>query len=455
MKYKNSIHWLPFFAILLLVALLEIYSRRKPTYSGDSNKDAPIIEDLKELLIKYPHVLKHIEYVLSVQPHLISGCSGTGDEIQCESFTRPNYWHGKTVKDFVQFFRDWLVFPFYPKDPSYYVELFSHLSNSTIHQHTSCLHESGPDCLVTLPAASILFAPNPYGQQTRQQAKNILNSWIVNFMNARGDFIKTPASAKYINVILKKQPKKWNVGEVIIPVGGFKVWNDLFLRKFKPGMRPIASPGNPCIAISPAEGSITWIYHGLRDIQPLMVKGDKLNIRELLNNKYYINRFIGGTALDILLWFTNYHWFHSPVTGKVMEISSYPGSFNYGFRRRNWFETASKHDRVVIIYKTQYFGLVAMIPVGFRAVGGISITVKVGDTVQKGQPVGHFDYGGSSIILLFEKGNILITVPYSGPMKPSAETPAPVPAMGQPNPIKVNEQIAISNGPSCQGINGS
>jgi phosphatidylserine decarboxylase len=37
-------------------------------------------------------------------------------------------------------------------------------------------------------------------------------------------------------------------------------------------------------------------------------------------------------------------------------------------------------------------------------VGSIQITVKEGDDIKRGQELGYFAFGGSTIVLLFEKG---------------------------------------------------
>ena len=129
--------------------------------------------------------------------------------------------------------------------------------------------------------------------------------------------------------------------------------------------------------------------------------------------------FEGGPLLDILLWFTDYHHFHAPVSGTIIEQGLYEGSYNYDFGNYNpethyapdmpqdvsdrvgWYEKLGKHQRYVWIIKTESFGLVAMIAIGFWGVGSILSETKVGDTLEKGEYMGHFGYGGSSIVLAF------------------------------------------------------
>ena len=47
-------------------------------------------------------------------------------------------------------------------------------------------------------------------------------------------------------------------------------------------------------------------------------------------------------------------------------------------------------------------GLVGMAPVGFWGIGSMKVYIEVGDELGRGDYIGHFLYGGSSILLTFE-----------------------------------------------------
>eukprot|EP00798_Chlamydomonas_sp_ICE-L_P013639 gene13639-19521_t len=76
--------------------------------------------------------------------------------------------------------------------------------------------------------------------------------------------------------------------------------------------------------------------------------------------------FVGGPIIDSLLWFTDYHHFHAPVTGTIIHIEYYWGTYNYDFDdfnpndpyqpkpssssdRVEWYKNLDKHQRAVII----------------------------------------------------------------------------------------------------------
>ena len=50
------------------------------------------------------------------------------------------------------------------------------------------------------------------------------------------------------------------------------------------------------------------------------------------------------------------------------------------------------------------FGKVMMVCVGATMVGSIVTTVSEGEYVRRGQEFGYFAFGGSTIVLLFERG---------------------------------------------------
>ena len=56
----------------------------------------------------------------------------------------------------------------------------------------------------------------------------------------------------------------------------------------------------------------------------------------------------------------------------------------------------------------------AMVVVGLGHVSSVQFDVDIGDRVNKGQRMGHFAYGGSTMILLFPHGVIDSAVPAVG-----------------------------------------
>lgn len=329
-----------------------------------------VVSGLENLIRTTPSLKRHIVDALKIVPE-------------------GSYWHGKTVGDFVAFFEEWLVYNPLPESPGKYVRPFDELANTD--------------------GGEILFNDNVFG------------SWFIEFVNARGEYLSTPASCTTLDSWMAYPDV--HIGDYVIPEKGFASFSEFFLRKLKPGARPLGGGEDLSVIVSPADGSVCEIYAKDLDTN-FKVKRDVVNIRQTLNNSPYAERFIGGKVLDVLLWFTDYHRFHAPVAGRIVEIGEYAGSYNYDFAHVDWYHQLARHKRTCYIIDSEKFGLVAMIPVGFWGVGSIINEVKAGDYIEKGQEMGHFGYGGSSILLVFEPGRVDLSLPV--PIRKSGDEGYPV-----------------------------
>ena len=63
-----------------------------------------------------------------------------------------------------------------------------------------------------------------------------------------------------------------------------------------------------------------------------------------------------------------------------------------------------ENARKIVPIDSAQFGRVMAVCVGAMMVGTIETTVKEGETVKRGQEFGYFAFGGSTIVVLFEKG---------------------------------------------------
>ena len=337
-------------ALYTIIAMI-VFLLPQPIFAGNISWDK-VPAELGRLIETTSELSAMLEEVLAMQPDT-------------------SYWYGYTTDDLVIFFEEWLVYNPAPENPALYIEPFDHLANS----------EGG----------ELLFNDNTF------------SSWFIQFLNARGEYLGTPESASIVPVWIADT--SIHIEDYIIPEGGFTCFSDYFLRDLRPGVRPLDGEGDPSIVVSPADGSIFRIL--AEDIDTnFEVKRDVLNIRQALNNSPHAERFIGGDIVDILLWFTDYHHYHAPVSGEILEIGEYAGSYNYDFAHVDWYLDLARHKRLCYLIETEDFGLVAMIPVGFWGVGSCINEWQVGEYVEKGDELGHFGYGGSSILLVFEPGAV-------------------------------------------------
>lgn len=348
-----------------------------------SEADASVEQD-----DSWRHAPSELEILISTTPELEAMLS---ELLEMQPDT--SYWYQYTTRDFVTFFEDWLYYNPMPANPALYIEPFDHLANS--------------------PGSEILFNNNTF------------SSWFIDFLDARGAYLSTAASADCIPVWLADSAI--HIDDFVVPEGGFTNFSNYFLRTLEPGARPLAGAGDPSVLVSPADGSAFRIFTDNIDTN-FEVKRDVLNIRQALNDSPYAEGFIGGDILNILLWFTDYHHYHAPVSGEIVFIGEYGGSYNYDFRHVDWYQDLARHKRLCYVIETEAFGNVAMIPVGFWGVGSCINYCSTGDHIDKGQELGHFAYGGSSILLVFEPDAVVFEDWISE----------------EPSPVQVRGQIATS-----------
>ncbi len=307
------------------------------------------------------------------------------------------YWYPyrDNLEPVSDFFRSWLFYAPVPTGigPGFYIEQWDYVAN-------------------TQPGLKL----NSTDKRFRK--------WFVDFLNLCGTWLDSTASTGSIDqwLVYKGTPEHpFDINEYIIPPGGYQSFSQFFLRELKPGERPLCScADDPNVVVSPCDGGVFYLTRGQLEGDPYPLLGksqDTFELRRALPG--YGGAFLGGPLLDILLWFTDYHHFRAPVSGKVIHQGVYEGSYNYDFDnydesdpyapalpedsdRVGWYQNLGKHKRYVWIFRTESLGLVAMIAIGFWGVGSIINEVAEGATLKKGDRMGHFGYGGSSIVLGFE-----------------------------------------------------
>jgi phosphatidylserine decarboxylase len=239
------------------------------------------------------------------------------------------------------------------------------------------------------------------------------NEWIREFILEMGTYMDSTESAKEIETFIKDPKNK--IEEYFKGPSGWLTYNQFLARQVKPGKRPVAERCNGDIVVSPTDS----IYLGQWPIEndsTIIVKGDTNKLSDLLAGSRYYKKFRGGNFTHCYLSVNDYHRFHTPVAGKIIETKIIPG--------RTWTNEIKKltgkttvddigfqfnQTRGYIILKTANIGFVAVVPVGMGFVSSVNITADEGIHLAKGDEFGFFAYGGSDIIMLFEANTIKFT----------------------------------------------
>lgn len=116
---------------------------------------------------------------------------------------------------------------------------------------------------------------------------------------------------------------KLDMSEAEYPLSHYRNLGELFIRKLKPGMRPVADAE----VVSPVDGVLSQTGTFDDDSQTLIqAKGKTYTLKSLLRSEELAERFKGGAFATIYLAPFNYHRIHSPVSGDLVLSSYCPGT---------------------------------------------------------------------------------------------------------------------------------
>jgi len=220
-----------------------------------------------------------------------------------------------------------------------------------------------------------------------------------------GSSQSTSFSAKKISNFIKNY--KINMDEYQAEDGQpaekpFSSFNNFFIRKFKEGKRPFPEESTKMGAFAEAR---YYGYESIQDEETIPVKGKFLNAKELLANTKWEETFNNGPLLLARLCPVDYHRFHFPDDGEVLDYYKVRGELHSvnPLALREKADIFSQNLREVTILETKNFGKIAYVEVGAMMVGRIEQTTDLKE-FKKGDEKGYFLFGGSTVIIIGEKG---------------------------------------------------
>ncbi|GAA0188921.1 hypothetical protein GCM10009122_48260 [Fulvivirga kasyanovii] len=360
----------------------------------ENDKLASLIRELREIVSNPVVEAAYNDAIANVHPILWTGA--------------PNPWKGQTIDYFVEYFESWFAFLPQPAGGLGKIVPFTYFyynNESAFYFLNEFKSRKSPD--------------KPYTTE--------IFDWTVKFIKARGEFMDSEESLKYIDSWIKDPST--HIDDFIVPQGGFKSFNQFFTRELKPSAnpRPISKPDDDSVVVASADSEINFIESELTLDTMMDIKSRQISMNELLKGSKYAAEFVGGNAISCVLMPNNYHRYHAPVTGEIVESVEIPGIYNGIMDGEDWFNIFNVGEsttdfsifedfhRAYFIIKTSKYGYVGVVPVGLNTISAIkpsminksSTMVPPGNPpvkVKKGDELGHFAYGGSLNILLFQKG---------------------------------------------------
>lgn len=240
-----------------------------------------------------------------------------------------------------------------------------------------------------------------------------------------GAFLNTRASRYFIHSFIKKNKIDMSCYEQ----REYLSYNDFFTRKIKPEKRPVCE--NPKTLISPCDGKA--MVYSIDALSKFNIKHAVYTVRSLLKSQKLSKEYIGGTCVILRLSVDDYHryiYFDHGRKGKNYRIHGRLHTVNPIAVEQ--VDVYKENSRELTILHTENFGDVVFMEVGAMLVGKIKNHHQK-HIFKRGEEKGYFEFGGSTIILMFKKNSVVIDEDIVANSKKDIETK-----------VKCGEKIGIS-----------
>lgn len=189
---------------------------------------------------------------------------------------------------------------------------------------------------------------------------------------------------------IKKFVKKNNIDLSEYEKEEYRSFNDFFIRNIRKEKRPI---DKGLVSVCDSKLSVYKIDNNSK----FHIKDSIYSVEELIreNNHNYKYALVFRLAVD------DYHYYIFPDDGKIVNSKRIDGVLHtvqpIAFKKYKVFH---ENSRNISFLKCKNLGNICYIEVGAMFVGKICNINK--NTFKKGDEKGHFEFGGSTVILLFE-----------------------------------------------------
>ncbi|ANZ98376.1 phosphatidylserine decarboxylase [Brochothrix thermosphacta] len=186
-----------------------------------------------------------------------------------------------------------------------------------------------------------------------------------------------------------------NQGDMVADIKSYKSLSAFFAREINLEKRPIAAND----WVSPVDGFVQE-FGEIDKEQTFTVKGTKYRLNELLDDRTAGKFGNGGSFIIVYLSPSQYHRYHSPITGKVKKLAEFG---KVSFPVNDWGldnvdKLYVKNHRIAY----QIGEETLLIAVGALNINSIVDSYEAGSEKQ-GQEVGYFTFGSTVVLLSPDK----------------------------------------------------
>jgi phosphatidylserine decarboxylase len=184
----------------------------------------------------------------------------------------------------------------------------------------------------------------------------------------------------------------------------YRSFNDFFARKVKDGLRPFPSGTNDLAA--PCDAKLT--AYPITADAVFRIKNSIYDVNALLQDKPLADEYAGGVCLIFRLTPDDYHRYSYIDDSEIVAYKKIKGVLHTVRPiSHKYYNIYRQNSREYAVIQTKNFGKVIQMEVGALFVGRITNHAASG-TFGRGEEKGMFEFGGSTIVMLFQKDKVTI-----------------------------------------------
>ena len=194
----------------------------------------------------------------------------------------------------------------------------------------------------------------------------------------------------------------------------YATFNAFFARELRDDARPVEQAHDAAVVSSPADCRLS-AFETIDQATKYWIKGFGFTLEKLLGSAELAQKFDGGSMLIARLAPQDYHRWHAPVAGRVLSIQEIPGTYYtvnpQAITEPGTLDVFCENRRSVMTVQRSTTGSpVVIVAVGAMLVGSIKYNpgIQVGVEIQRGQCLGAFYYGGSTVIVAYPRGEVTL-----------------------------------------------
>lgn len=220
--------------------------------------------------------------------------------------------------------------------------------------------------------------------------RKFISDWYGKKMDSPSSVSRIEPFVRSLNIDMSESEKQ---------IDEFTSFNDFFYRKLKPGARQIEEG-----LVSPGDGKLL-VFEKASEVNSFFVKGERFTLGEFLEDEKLAKEYQDAAMAILRLAPNDYHRYHFPYQGipsACHEIGKDYYSVSPISLEKKFAKVFTKNKREICRLKTAGKGEMLIIPVGATMVGSLNSTFTPESPVKKGEEMGYFAFGGSTIVLLFD-----------------------------------------------------